>query len=94
MPAPLPQAVHDDVLAVAEHYGVAGAEVVPAPVQGQVNVTIFLGSELVLRLPRTSRAEELLAKESQVIPLVQAAGVPTPDLVGYDQVTSHMPFGR
>lgn len=59
------------------------------PVQGQVNLTVLLGPELVLRLPRTSRAEELLTKESKVIPLVRDAGVPTPELIGYDATRQH-----
>jgi aminoglycoside phosphotransferase (APT) family kinase protein len=54
-----------------------------------VNLTLLLGPELVLRLPRTSGAEELLAKESQVIPLVRDAGVPTPELIGYDATRQH-----
>lgn len=73
----------DDVRAVAAHYGVE-EDVVPAPTQGQVNLTVFLGSELVLRIPRTTRAAEQLSKEAEVIPLVRDAGVPTPKLVRYD----------
>ncbi|WP_166658634.1 phosphotransferase family protein [Kribbella sp. VKM Ac-2571] len=69
---------------MAAHYGVTEKDVVPAPTQGQVNLTIFLGSELVLRIPRTTRAAESLSKEAEVIPLVQDAGVPTPELVSYD----------
>ena len=74
----------DDVRTVAAHYGVAEKDVVPAPTQGQVNLTVFLGRELVLRIPRTTRAAEQLSKESVVIPLVIDAGVPTPRLVRYD----------
>lgn len=83
-PAPLPPDVQEDLRAVAEQYGVAAPDVVPVPVQGQVNVTVFLGSELVLRLPRTARAVELLAKESRVIPVVREAGVPAPELIDHD----------
>ena len=74
----------DDVQAVATHFSVAEADVAPVPIQGTVNLTVLLGGELVLRIPRTPRAAELLAKEAQVIPMVQAAGVPTPELVSYD----------
>lgn len=74
----------DDVHAVARYYGVADKDIVPAPVQGQVNLTVFLGSELVLRIPRTTTAAEELAKEAEVIPLVRDAGVPTPELISYD----------
>jgi len=88
-PTPLPRGARDDAHAVAEQYGVADSDVVPVPVQGQVNLTLLLGPELVLRLPRTSGAEELLAKESQVIPLVRDAGVPTPELIGYDATRQH-----
>lgn len=88
-PPPLPRGARDDAHAVAEQYGVAGSEVMPMPVQGQVNLTVLLGSELVLRLPRTSRAEDLLVKESQVIPLVRDAGVPTPELISYDATRQH-----
>lgn len=74
----------DEVHAVGAHYGVAGKDVVPVPTQGQVNLTVFLGDELVLRIPRTPRAAEQLAKEAEVIPLVRDVGVPTPELVRYD----------
>jgi aminoglycoside phosphotransferase (APT) family kinase protein len=49
-----------------------------------VNLTVFLGDDLVLRLPRTDRAAVLLSKEAEVIHLVRGAGVPTPALVEYD----------
>ena len=78
----------DDVHAVAAHFGVAEKDVVPVPTQGQVNVTVFLGDELVLRIPRTPAAAEQLAKEADVIPLVRDAGVPTPELVRYDASSS------
>jgi aminoglycoside phosphotransferase (APT) family kinase protein len=74
----------DDVRAVAQHYGVEEKDVVLAPTQGQVNLTVFLGSELVLRIPRTARAAAQLSKEAEVIPLVRDAGVPTPKLIRYD----------
>lgn len=74
----------DEVRAVAAHYGVAEKDVVPVPTQGQVNLTVFLGSELVLRIPRTPRAAEQLLKEAEVIAVVRDAGVPTPELVSYD----------
>lgn len=70
--------------AVAAHYGVAEKDVVPAPTQGEVNLTVFLGSELVLRIPSTTRAAESLSKEAEAIPLIQDAGVPNPELVSYD----------
>lgn len=76
--------VADSLRAIAEHYGVAVEDVVPVPTQGQVNLTFFLGSELVLRIPRTSRAAEQLAKEAEVIALVREAGVPTPELISHD----------
>lgn len=74
----------DDVRAVAACYGVAEEDVVSAPTQGQVNRTVFLGTDLVLRIPRTSRAAVQLSKEAEVIPLVLDAGVPTPQLISYD----------
>lgn len=74
----------NDVRAVAAHYGVAEKDVVPVPTQGQVNLTVFLGSELVLRIPRTPRAAEQLLKEAEVITLVRDAGVLTPELINYD----------
>jgi aminoglycoside phosphotransferase len=74
----------EDVQAVAAYYGVSEKDVVPAPAQGEVNLTVFLGSELVLRIPRTTAAAERLSKEAEVIPLVRDAGVPTPELVSYD----------
>lgn len=74
----------DDVYAIAAHYGVPGRNVLPAPTQGQVNLTVYLGTELVLRIPRKAKAAEQLSKEAEVIPLVQDAGVPTSGLVSYD----------
>lgn len=76
--------LHEDVLAVAAFWGLHQRDVAWPSVQGQVNLTAFLGDELVLRLPRTARAEQLLAKEAEVIPLVCAAGVATPELISYD----------
>ncbi|MDN5726987.1 MAG: aminoglycoside phosphotransferase family protein [Propionibacteriales bacterium] len=84
MNAPGPTLFADAVHAVAAHHGVRDKDVVPAPVQGQVNLTVFLGSELVLRIPRTTGAADKLAKEAQVIALVRDAGVPTPELVRHD----------
>ncbi len=74
----------EDVYAIAAHYGLPRVAVSPAPVQGQVNLTVFLGEELVLRIPRSDRATEQLAKEAAIIPLVRGAGVPTANLVSYD----------
>lgn len=45
----------EDVYAIATHYGVPARDVEPAPSQGQVNLTVFLGAELVLRIPRNPR---------------------------------------
>lgn len=73
-----------DVFAVAARYGVPDEDVALAPSQGQVNLTVFLGTDLVLRIPRNVVAARRLPKEAQVIPLVQDAGVPTADLVAYD----------
>ncbi|MBE1612137.1 phosphotransferase family protein [Actinopolymorpha pittospori] len=74
----------DDVNVIAAHYGVSAADVTPVPQQGQVNLTVFLGQDLVLRIPRKPVHEGLLAKEAAVIPLAQSAGVPTATLVSYD----------
>lgn len=74
----------EDVYAIAADFGVQARDVAPAPSQGQVNLTVFLGAELVLRIPRNARAVAKLAKEAEVIPLVQAAGMPTSALVRYD----------
>lgn len=74
----------DDVRAVAAHYEVADADIALPAAQGQVNLTVFLGRDLVLRIPRTERAEGLLSKEAEVIGLAEAAGVPTPALIDLD----------
>ena len=70
---------------VANDYGVKVEDVVPVPVQGQVNFTAYLGSELVVRIPRTPRAAEQLSKEARVIGLVRDAGIPTPELLRHDE---------
>lgn len=77
---PLERAAWD----VADHYGVRTEDVVPVPVQGQVNFTAYLGRDLVVRIPRSPKAAEQLAKEARVIELVRDAGVPTPELVAHD----------
>lgn len=74
----------DDVHAVAAHYGVADADITLPAAQGQVNLTVFLGRDLVLRLPRTERAEALMTKEAEAIGLAESAGVPTPALIDLD----------
>ncbi len=75
----------DHVHAIATHYGTPLGDVSPVPEQGQVNLTVFLGDDLVLRIPRKRSFEVRLAKEAAVIPLAQRAGVPTADLVHYDE---------
>lgn len=55
-----------------------------APRQGQVNLTILLGNDLVLRLPRKPKFEQRLVKEAEVIPFVLERGVPTSKLVAFD----------
>ena len=74
----------NDVNVIAAHYGVSAADVSLVPQQGQVNLTVFLGQDLVLRIPRKPAHEGLLAKEAAVISLAQSAGVPTATLVSYD----------
>jgi macrolide phosphotransferase len=76
----LTSAVH----AIAADYGIPRAEVAPVPRQGKVNLTVYLGTDLVLRIPRQRAVEDRLAKEAAVLPLVQRAGVPTAGLVSYD----------
>jgi aminoglycoside phosphotransferase (APT) family kinase protein len=74
----------NDVYAIAAHFGVSREEVTPVPRQGKVNLTVYLGTELILRVPRKRAVEDRLATEAAVIPLVQRAGVPTARLVRYD----------
>ncbi|GAA2758944.1 phosphotransferase family protein [Actinopolymorpha rutila] len=74
----------EHVHALAAHYGTPRGDVSPVPEQGQVNFTVFLGDDLVLRLPRKQAYEIRLAKEAAVIPVAQRAGVPTASLVRYD----------
>lgn len=80
----VPETLRDSVYAIAERFGVPEREVSVAPRQGQVNLTVFLGSELVLRLPRRRDLEQRLAKEAAVIPFVLDRGVPTAKLVSFD----------
>lgn len=69
---------------VAEQYGIPRDDVTPAPHQGEVNLTVFLGQELVLRIPRKQAFEDRLVKEAAVIRVVRSIGVPTAGLVCYD----------
>ncbi|MBM7789243.1 phosphotransferase family protein [Tenggerimyces flavus] len=74
----------DGAISIAARHGVPAKDVRVFPQQGEVNLTISLGENLILRIPRDDVAEQRLAKESAVIPVVQAAGVPTARLVAYD----------
>lgn len=74
-----------DVRSVAMYHGVPLAEVRSASVQGQANLTVFLGSELVLRLPRTAHAATLLATEAVAVPLAREAGVPIAEVLVHDE---------
>jgi aminoglycoside phosphotransferase (APT) family kinase protein len=80
----VPEAQRDRVRAIAQKFGVPDREVAMAPRQGQVNLTIFLGNELVLRLPRKREFEQRLSKEAEVIPFVLDRGIPTAKLVSFD----------
>ncbi|HEY9290217.1 MAG TPA: phosphotransferase [Microlunatus sp.] len=80
----IPAALRDSVRAIAKGFGVADRDVSIAPRQGQVNLTILLGSELVLRLPRRREFEQRLSKEAEVIPFVLDRGIPTSKLVSFD----------
>ena len=80
----IPTSFANDVNAIAAHYGISCGEVSLVPQQGQVNLTVYLGRDLVLRIPRKRAFEDRLAKEAAVIPIVQSAGVPTSGLVSYD----------
>lgn len=82
--AVIPAAQRDSVSAIARQLGVPDREISVAPRQGMVNLTIFLGDELVLRLPRKPEFEQRLAKEAGVIPLVLDRGIPTSRLVSFD----------
>ncbi len=73
-----------DITVIAARYGVPPEDVFPAPQQGEVNLTIILGESLILRIPRHAAAETSLAKEADVINIVQKAGVPTAGVVTYD----------
>jgi aminoglycoside phosphotransferase (APT) family kinase protein len=74
----------DEVTAIAAKYGVSREGFFPAPQQGEVNLTVCLGENLILRIPRNKAAEISLAKEAEVINIVQKAGVPTAGVVAYD----------
>lgn len=80
----IPDQHREGVRAIARSFGVADREISVAPRQGQVNLTIFLGTELVLRLPRRPDLEQRLAKEARVIPFVRDRGIPTAELVTFD----------
>lgn len=84
----------ESVDAIAAHLAVPGRDVELAPRQGQVNLTVYLGEDLVLRIPRKQSVEDRLAKEAAVIPIVQAAGVPTSGVVAYDasRTTADVPY--
>ncbi|MGQ4268744.1 phosphotransferase family protein [Nocardiopsis changdeensis] len=68
--------------AVAARHGIPPAGVRPLPA-GAANHVLALGESLVLRVPRGPDHEADLRKEAALIPVVRAAGVPTPELVEY-----------
>ncbi|WP_188893178.1 phosphotransferase family protein [Microlunatus endophyticus] len=78
------EAHRDSVRAIAHNFGVSDREISLAPRQGQVNLTVFLGNDLVLRLPRKQRFEDRLSKEAELIPFVLDRGIPTARLVSFD----------
>jgi aminoglycoside phosphotransferase (APT) family kinase protein len=80
----IPPAQGDNISAIARRFGIPDREISVAPRQGQVNLTIFLGSELVLRLPRKREFEKRLWKEAAVIPVVVDQGIPTAKVVSFD----------
>lgn len=80
----IPETFRDSIRAIAQRFGVPDREVSVAPRQGQVNLTIFLGNDLVLRLPRRMAFAQRLAKEAEIIPVVLDRGVPTAKLVIFD----------
>lgn len=80
----IPVPFADHVQAIADHYGTPPGKVSLVPEQGQVNLTVILGDDFVLRVPRKQAFEARLAKEAAVIPVAQRAGVPTASLVHYD----------
>ncbi|GAB3411781.1 phosphotransferase family protein [Flindersiella endophytica] len=90
------ETTQDLVVAIARRHGVAPGQVRLAPQQGQVNLVYFLGTDLVLRLPRPSvdHAVSLLSKEAAVIPTARAAGVRTPELVHYDATHPYLLLER
>ena len=80
----VPGELRASVSAIARRFDVPLGKVSLAPQQGQVNLTVFLGDDLVLRLPRKPAYEQRLHKEAAVIPFVQGVGVPTAELVAFD----------
>jgi macrolide phosphotransferase len=74
----------NEVAVIAAKYDVAPGRFFPAPQQGEVNLTVCLGESLILRIPRNEAAEVSLAKEAEVINIVQNAGIPTAAVVTYD----------
>lgn len=80
----IPHAHGDSIHAIARLFAVPDREISLAPRQGQVNLTILLGSEFVLRLPRKRALEGRLAKEAEIIPFVVDRGIPTSRLVSFD----------
>lgn len=90
LPAPLAAGVD----AIATQLGVPRRQISLAPQQGKVNLTVYLGDDLVLRIPREQKTEHRLAKEASVIPFVQGLGVPTANLISYDssRTISNTPY--
>lgn len=82
--AAIPEEQYDRIRVIAREFGIGEREISPAPRQGNVNLTILLGPELVLRLPRKRKLEQRLAKEAEVIPFVVDRGIPTAELISFD----------
>lgn len=75
---------NDRVNLIAKRHSVEWSKVVYCPDQGMMNAVYFLGSTLVLRIPRSPTAVAVLEKESNVLPVARSVGVLVPELVEYD----------
>jgi aminoglycoside phosphotransferase (APT) family kinase protein len=80
----VPNAQRDTVNAIAQRFGIPERSISIAPRQGQVNLTVFLGDDLVVRLPRRPDLEGRLVKEAELIPFLRERDIPTPELISFD----------
>jgi aminoglycoside phosphotransferase (APT) family kinase protein len=91
LPDPAPISA-DAFAAIAARHNLAFSTGQLCPAAGIINSVYFLGESFVLRVPRNHPAHvDQARREAKAIPLAVAAGVRTPQLIGFDDTRDILP---